>query len=79
VAEPSPKSAAILAAVAEEGEEEAEVEEAPKKKTKKGKKARSELGGNRDEVKAEPGQEEMVEAGLFESAQEFLKEEEEEY
>ena len=78
-----PKSAAILAAV--EGGDEGEEEVKPKRGRKgKGKKARSELEGGEDEgqgmVKSEPEREGEgdgdggdVDAGLFASAQEFLK------
>ena len=82
-AEMSPKSTAILAAVEGGGEGEEEVK--PKRVRKgKGKKARSELEGGEDEgqgmVKSEPEREGEgdgdggdVDAGLFASAQEFLK------
>lgn len=54
VAEPSPKSAAILAAMEEEGEQEA-VEAKPMKKARKGKKARAEEKVTSDgEDEAEP-------------------------
>ena len=69
ITQPSPKSTAVLAAVENAGEDEGErADMKPAKKAIRGKKARSET------IKSEPDEDEVDEA-LFESAQEFLKQE----
>ena len=70
IAEPSPKSAAVLAAVESAGEDEGQQADIkPAKRARKGKKARSEM------IKSEPGGDE-VDGALYEPAKGYLKQEE---